>query len=288
MCFTLINSSQLNAGSSSRGNGRLRMAMSTPSVRKFAAAGDDDTRTSISGCASLFGALSPFCSCGVVPLIAGLLGAGVSLAPVMAFWLSSPLMEPNMFVMTAASLGMEFAVVKTLTAIGMGVFSGAVTQVLAKRGFFARALRMEPLGAASTLASTRPQWNVLASLATRSAFVAGAVSNGWFLLRWMTIAFLLESLMVAYLPADEVVGLLGQDVSAILFAVMVGIPAYLNGFAALPLVRGLINIGMSPAVALAFLVGGGATSIPAATAVWALVNASLSSIVFSKSNLERQ
>lgn len=41
--------------------------------------------------ASLFGALSPFCSCGVVPLIAGLPGVGVPLAPVMAFWLSSPL-----------------------------------------------------------------------------------------------------------------------------------------------------------------------------------------------------
>jgi hypothetical protein len=33
-----------------------------------------------------FGALSPFCSCGVIPLIAGLLAAGVPIAPVMAFW----------------------------------------------------------------------------------------------------------------------------------------------------------------------------------------------------------
>ena len=33
---------------------------------------------------ALFGALSPFCSCGVVPLIAGLLAARVPLGPVMA------------------------------------------------------------------------------------------------------------------------------------------------------------------------------------------------------------
>ncbi|MBT6430455.1 MAG: permease, partial [Rhodospirillaceae bacterium] len=39
--------------------------------------------------ASLFGALSPFCSCGVIPLIAALLAMGVPLAPVMAFWLAS-------------------------------------------------------------------------------------------------------------------------------------------------------------------------------------------------------
>lgn len=35
--------------------------------------------------ASLMGALSPFCSCGVIPIIAALLASGVPLAPVMAF-----------------------------------------------------------------------------------------------------------------------------------------------------------------------------------------------------------
>ena len=35
--------------------------------------------------AALFGSLSPFCSCGVIPIVAGLLGIGVPLAPVMAF-----------------------------------------------------------------------------------------------------------------------------------------------------------------------------------------------------------
>ena len=34
--------------------------------------------------AALMGALSPFCSCGVIPLIAALLSMGVPLAPVMA------------------------------------------------------------------------------------------------------------------------------------------------------------------------------------------------------------
>ncbi|MFP6740427.1 MAG: permease, partial [Alphaproteobacteria bacterium] len=47
--------------------------------------------------AAVFGALSPFCSCGVVPIIAALLSSGVPLAPVMAFWIASPLMDPEMF-----------------------------------------------------------------------------------------------------------------------------------------------------------------------------------------------
>ena len=49
--------------------------------------------------AALMGALSPFCSCGVIPLIAALLAMGVPLPAVMAFWLSSPLMDPSMFVL---------------------------------------------------------------------------------------------------------------------------------------------------------------------------------------------
>ncbi len=58
--------------------------------------------------AALFGALSPFCSCGVVPIIAALLASGVPLAPVMAFWIASPLMDPEIFVLMAPVMGLEF------------------------------------------------------------------------------------------------------------------------------------------------------------------------------------
>lgn len=220
---------------------------------------------------SVFGALSPFCSCGVVPVIAGLLGAGVPLAGVMAFWMSSPLMDPEMFGIIAASLGLEFAIVKTLAAVALGVFGGIITHVFVSRGLITNALRSGPAGCCAPRATASPNWNVFADGAARSAFVAGAASNGWFLLRWMVLAFLLESLMVAYLPAGKVVALLGNNAGAIPLAVLLGVPSYLNSYAAIPLVRGLMDLGMNPAVALAFLIGGAVTSIPAATAVWALV-----------------
>ena len=44
--------------------------------------------------ATAVGAFSPFCSCGVIPVIATLLISGVPLAPIMSFWLASPLMDP--------------------------------------------------------------------------------------------------------------------------------------------------------------------------------------------------
>ena len=86
--------------------------------------------------AALFGSLLPFCSCGVIPLVAGLLTAGVPLAPVMAFWLSSPLMDPEMFILIAATLGLHFIVGKTLAAFGMGLLGGFSTLGAQRLGFF--------------------------------------------------------------------------------------------------------------------------------------------------------
>jgi uncharacterized protein len=147
--------------------------------------------------------------------------------------------------------------------------SGSVTHVLAGRGGFGDGLRVARSAGGSTVAGP-VRWHVFATAATRLAFARNAGGTGWFLLRWMTFAFVLESLMVAWLPAGRVIVLLGDESRAIPIAVLVGVPAYVNGFAALPLVSGLVGLGMSPAAALAFLLSGGIASIPAAAAVWAL------------------
>ena len=78
--------------------------------------------------------------------------------------------------------------------------------------------------------------------------------------------------MLAVLPADLIAAQLGgEGIGPILLATLVGVPAYLNGYVALPLVSALIEQGMQPGAPMAFLVAGGVTSIPAAIAVWALV-----------------
>lgn len=70
--------------------------------------------------AAAVGGLSPFCSCGVIPLIAALLAMGVPLSAVMAFWLASPVMDPSMFFLTTGVLGIEFAIGKTIAALSLG------------------------------------------------------------------------------------------------------------------------------------------------------------------------
>ena len=225
--------------------------------------------------AALFGALSPFCSCGVIPLIAALLRAGVPLAPVMAFWISSPIMDPEMFILTAAVFGLPFATAKALAAIALGVLGGFATLAVFGRRDLASLLKDSGSGGcAGNLKSERVVWAFWRDPARMAEFAAEARATGWFLAKWLTLAFVLESLMVAYLPAGAVgawVG--GENGWAVPAAVVVGIPAYLNGYAAIPTVSGLMGLGMTPGAALAFMVAGAVTSIPAAVAVAALVRA---------------
>jgi len=227
--------------------------------------------------AALVGALSPFCSCGVIPLVAGLLAGGVPLAPVMAFWIASPLMDPNQFLLLAGTIGPGFAVAKTAAAIGIGLAAGFATLAVTRAGGFADVLKVKTLGPCAARAALRPPppaWRFWDEAPRRRVFAEEAGRSAWFLLRWLALAFLIESLMLAWVPGETIARLLGGEGPwAVPLAVLLGVPAYLNGFAAIPLVDGLIGLGMSPAVGLAFMVAGGVTSVPAMLAVWALVRA---------------
>lgn len=87
--------------------------------------------------AALLGGLAPFCSCEVIPFIAGLLALGAPLAAVMAFWLSSPLIDPPTLLITAAALGWPFAIAKAVSAVALGLFGGFVVKALRGSGLFA-------------------------------------------------------------------------------------------------------------------------------------------------------
>jgi uncharacterized protein len=225
--------------------------------------------------AAALGGLSPFCSCQVIPFIAGLLALGTPLAPVMAFWLSSPLMDPSGFLITAGALGWSFAVAKTVAAVGMGLFGGFAMYTMTKAGWFADPLRTVKTGGCCSARSPfkgTPYWRFWEAEDRRGVFWKELGTNGYFLIKWLTLAYVLESLMLVYIPAQSIAGVLGGDgVGPIVLSALIGAPAYLNGYAAPPLVAGLLEQGMSNGAAMAFMIAGGVSSIPAMTAVFALV-----------------
>ena len=223
--------------------------------------------------AAFVGALSPFCSCGVIPLIAAMLGAGVPLAPVMAFWIASPIMDPEMFILTAAGIGINFAIAKTLATIVMGLLAGFSVLLVQRYGFLKDPLQANVVsGCASSGANTGISWRFWQEPQRIALFRSESYSIGVFLGKWLAFAFFLESLMLAYISPDWIADYVGADNSfAIPLAALIGVPSYLNGYAAIPLISGLLEMGMTPGAAMAFITAGAVSSIPAAIAVFALV-----------------
>ena len=222
--------------------------------------------------ASLIGAITPVCGVTVLPLMAGLLAAGVPLAPIMAFWLSSPITDPAMLATTAATLGLGFAVGKTLAAFGLGLFGGAVTGLFAKSLWAKDTLRDNGLArqlSASRCGEDLPfEPRVWQSRERRQSFSIQFWATTRLILICLIPAFAAEYALNAALTPGTLAAYVGEDKWwAIPAAVFVGAPAYIDGYAALPLTRGLIDNGMSNGAAMAFLISGGVVSIWGAMAI---------------------
>lgn len=233
--------------------------------------------TSMIVMAALLGGLSPFCSCEVIPFIAALLAVGAPLSAVMAFWLSSPLMDPAMFLITAGTLGLPFAIAKTIAAVGLGLLGGTMVYLFKNTGIFIDPLKPQKsksgcCGCGPSPFQGKPEWRFWSDPSRREVFRSTVIENALFLMKWLLIAYMIEALMLRYVPADAIAGVLGgSGIWPIFLGAIVGAPAYLNGYAAVPLVDALLAQGMAPGAAMSFVLAGGVSCIPAAIAVWALV-----------------
>lgn len=226
--------------------------------------------------AALFGGLAPFCSCEVIPFIAGLLAVGAPLSAIMAFWLSSPLIDPPTLLITAGALGWSFAIGKAVFAVALGLFGGAAVAFAMRAGVFADPVRSDTApsgcGCGASPQTGRPVWQFWREDVRRTKFGAELRANALFLAKWLALAYVLEAALVTYVPAEMIAHVVGGDgVGAILISALVGMPAYLNSYVAPPLLSGLMEQGMSSGAAMAFMIAGAVSSIPAMAAVWSLV-----------------
>ena len=90
--------------------------------------------------------------------------------------------------------------------------------------------------------------------------------------QFLVLAFFLEALIKLYVPQDLIVQWIGaSNPLAPALAAVVGIPLYTGNLMALPLIGGLLEHGMDPGAALAFLISGPVTTLCAMTAVWGVV-----------------
>ena len=176
-----------------------------------------------------------------------------------------------MLAATAATLGFEFAMGKTFAAFGLGLLGGAVTAIFASRPWILSALRNNTivgnLGKVCTVQDIC--LNVWASVQRRQHFLQEIRATTRLILICLVPAFIAEFILNGLLEPEILSNYVGKgNIWAIPLAVFIGAPAYLDGYAALPLTRAFIDHGMSAGAAMAFLVSGGAVSIWGALAIF--------------------
>ena len=203
--------------------------------------------------ATLLGLVSPLCTFAAIPVVSRVLRSGVPAPPLIAFLFASPLMNPALFAYTYGALGIEMAVARTVTALGIGLTAGFGTHLLQARGTLAVDLlpREHPVAVAG--GSAAPV-SVAPGLGRRFLGDLG------FITRWFTLGVLLAAVSATFLSTELVSSVLGSGSRwSVPAGVVLGVPLYACGGGAIPIVETMIRLGMTPGAALAFFIAGPAT-----------------------------
>ncbi len=199
---------------------------------------------------TLLGLPIPICSCGVVPVYAGLHRAGMPASAGLAFLVATPELGVESFLLSYPLLGAEMTVTRLVAAaalaLGVGVVVGRTMPASTTINGDA-----EPEPTSSTTLS----WPERGRQVVQVGFSELLESTGPWLLFGLAVAALLEPNMLSGLTSVA-----PGPWSVVLFA-LIGIPLYVCASGATPLAAGFVAAGISPGAALAFLLAGPATNL---------------------------
>ena len=201
-----------------------------------------------------FGALTPFCSCSTIPMLLGMLNAGVPFAAAMAFLFSSPLLNPVIISLFVILLGWKVASLYfAVTFVATIIIS----------------LLLDGLGFASQVKSAAvirgscdcQQATDARSRIQRSARFAFSLFRQ--LIPYLLIGAGIGAFIHGFVPTEIVSRLAGpNNPLAVPVAAIVGIPLYIRAETMIPIGLALIEKGMSVGAVLALIIGGAGASIP--------------------------
>ena len=203
---------------------------------------------------------TPLCSCGTTAVVLAMLGSAIPWGPVAAFMAASPLTSPGELLYTAGLLGWGFALAVLITSLGVGLLAGFGAQLLERRGWLEGQARY-PVGRGEwpEVPASSNRWREGLRRLPRELLDTGRFMGVFFLL-FSGIGYLVTNLV----PPGAVSAIFGKgSVVAVPVAALAGVPLYFGNQASLPLLRALVEGGMSPGAALAFLVTGAGTSVGA-------------------------
>jgi len=209
-----------------------------------------------------FGALTPFCSCSTIPLLLGMLNAGVPFASAMAFLFSSPLLNPVIISLFIILMGWKVAALYFAVTFVAAVIIG---------------LLLDGLGFASQIKSVVTvrsccdcqQGTDARSRIHRSADFALNLFRQ--LMPYLLVGAGIGAFIHGFVPTELISRIAGPgNPLAVPIAAIIGVPIYIRAETMIPIGLALIEKGMSVGAVLALIIGGAGASIPELTLLSAI------------------
>lgn len=230
--------------------------------------------------ASIFGAITPFCSCSSVPLFIGFVQGGIPLGVTFAFLITSPLVNE---VAIAMFLGM-FGLKATLVYAGSGILLGTIG------GWLLGKFNLEPLlsdWVKEIMAKSQASSNKFEEeKRTFKQRLPEITRSAWDIVKgvliYVIIGIAIGAAMHGYVPENFFAKYLGSGAWwTVPLAVIVAVPMYANAAGIVPVIQVFVAKGVPIGTAIAFMMATVGLSIPEATLLKKVMTWKLIAIFFS-------
>lgn len=214
--------------------------------------------------ASVFGAVTPFCSCSSIPLFIGFVKGGIPLGVTFSFLITSPLVNEVAVAMFLGAFGLKITAIYVVSGILLGVVGG---WVLGK-------MNLEPLlsdwvkSIQKQADSQAEQWEE-----KKLSFwkrLPGVLKDSWGIVKGVLVYVLIGigigAAMHGFVPEGFFEQYMGKDNwFAVPMATILAVPMYANAAGIVPVVEVFVAKGIPIGTAIAFMMGVVGLSIPEAT-----------------------
>lgn len=228
--------------------------------------------------ASIFGAITPFCSCSSVPLFIGFVQGGIPLGVTFAFLITSPLVNEVAVAMFLGMFGLKATLIYALSGILLGSVGGWLLGKLNLEHLLTDWVK-EILENKMQQAAYKDEKRSFRDRLPEIARGARDIVKG--VLLYVIIGIAIGAAMHGYVPEDffnQYLG--GGQWWTVPLSVLVAVPMYANAAGIVPIIQVFVAKGVPLGTAIAFMMATVGLSIPEATLLKKVMSLKLIAIFF--------
>ena len=214
--------------------------------------------------ASLFGAITPFCSCSSIPLFIGFVKGGIPLGVTFAFLITSPLVNEVAVALFLGSFGLRATLIYVTSGILLGTIGGFVLSRFRLERYLSPWVRTLQANSDEQTEAWERQRTSLAKRLPAIARDALGIVRG--VLLYVLIGIGIGAAIHGYVPEGFFTRYLASsNLLAVPLAVLCAVPMYANAAGIVPVIQVFVAKGVSLGTAIAFMMAVVGLSLPEAT-----------------------